>query len=87
MQVIAILDNYQHVIEKLDCFQLLAAHETIISRDTNVAWCNMPNVICTPHLGYIEKASYALYFGKAFESIVSYPNGPPVNIDNPQLLQ
>jgi D-3-phosphoglycerate dehydrogenase len=34
----------------------------------------LPNVIATPHLGYVEKDSYELYFGEAFDSIVSRLN-------------
>jgi D-3-phosphoglycerate dehydrogenase len=29
----------------------------------------LPNVTATPHLGYVEKDSYELYFGEAFDSI------------------
>lgn len=31
-----------------------------------------PQVICTPHLGYVEMNSYELYFGKAFENVLRY---------------
>ncbi|QNN41427.1 D-2-hydroxyacid dehydrogenase family protein [Pedobacter roseus] len=47
---------------------------------------NMPNVVCTPHLGYVEKNSYELYFSKAFENIINYINGKPTNIANPEIL-
>ncbi|HEX2834298.1 MAG TPA: D-2-hydroxyacid dehydrogenase family protein [Thermoanaerobaculia bacterium] len=29
----------------------------------------LPNVTATPHLGYVEKDSYELYFGEAFDSL------------------
>lgn len=32
----------------------------------------MPNVLCTPHIGYVEKNSYELYFRAAFENILNY---------------
>lgn len=32
----------------------------------------MDNVICTPHLGYVEESSYELYFGIAFQNLVDY---------------
>lgn len=47
---------------------------------------NMPNVVCTPHLGYVERNGYELYFGKAFENVLSYIKGNPANIANPGVL-
>jgi D-3-phosphoglycerate dehydrogenase len=46
----------------------------------------MPNVICTPHLGYVEKNGYELYFSKAFENINSFAEGKPENIMNLHIL-
>ncbi|MGO4289827.1 D-2-hydroxyacid dehydrogenase family protein [Chitinophaga sp. RAB17] len=54
--------------------------------DTAFEWLHMPNVVCTPHLGYVEKDSYELYFGKAFENVMSFINGHPINIANPSVL-
>ena len=33
---------------------------------------HMDNVLATPHLGYVERDSYELYFGQAFDAIVSF---------------
>jgi D-3-phosphoglycerate dehydrogenase len=33
---------------------------------------HFPNVICTPHLGYVEQDSYELYFGQAFDAVVNF---------------
>lgn len=33
---------------------------------------SLPNVLATPHLGYVEQSSYALYFRVAFENLVAY---------------
>ena len=46
----------------------------------------MENVVCTPHLGYVEKSGYELYFGKAFENVLRFIEGNPVNIANPEVL-
>ena len=46
----------------------------------------MDNVICTPHLGYVEENGYELYFGKAFENVINYIKGNPTNIANPEAL-
>jgi D-3-phosphoglycerate dehydrogenase len=31
----------------------------------------LPNAVCTPHLGYVERDSYELYFGQAFDNILA----------------
>ena len=54
--------------------------------DTNYELLQFPNVICVPHLGYVEKDSYELYFSKAFENVVNYIKGNPTNIANPEVL-
>ena len=38
------------------------------------------NALCTPHLGYVEKDSYELYFGQAFDQVVAFANGTPINV-------
>jgi len=47
----------------------------------------MENVICTPHLGYVEKSSYELYFSGAFKNIVAFATGAPTNVVNPETLE
>ncbi len=47
---------------------------------------NMDQVVCTPHLGYVERNSYERYFGKAFENVINFINGNPTNIANPEVL-
>jgi D-3-phosphoglycerate dehydrogenase len=46
----------------------------------------IPTVLATPHLGYVEKDSYELYFRAAFENVVNFANGKPTNILNPDAL-
>ncbi|WP_018916581.1 D-2-hydroxyacid dehydrogenase family protein [Vreelandella zhanjiangensis] len=38
----------------------------------------LPNCVATPHLGYVEKDSYELYFGDAFANLNAFNNGEPV---------
>ena len=38
------------------------------------------NVLATPHLGYVEKDSYELYFSVAFQNILDFAQGTPKNI-------
>ena len=35
----------------------------------------LDNAVCTPHLGYVEKDSYELYFGQAFDQVVAFGAG------------
>ncbi len=55
--------------------------------DSHYPLLQMPNVVCTPHLGYVEENSYELYFGKAFENVVHFIKGNPTHIANPEVLQ
>ncbi|MDG9883767.1 D-2-hydroxyacid dehydrogenase family protein [Pseudomonas sp. GD04058] len=45
-----------------------------------------PRVLATPHLGYVEKQGYELYFGDAFENVVAFFDGAPKNVANPAAL-
>ena len=47
----------------------------------------MPNVVCTPHLGYVEKSTYESYYGTAVDNIVAFIAGKPVNVHNPEALK
>jgi D-3-phosphoglycerate dehydrogenase len=46
----------------------------------------IPTVLATPHLGYVERDSYELYFRAAFENVVNFANGKPTNILNAEVL-
>ena len=37
----------------------------------------LANAICTPHLGYVEKDGYELYFGAAFENLAAFADKTP----------
>jgi D-3-phosphoglycerate dehydrogenase len=47
----------------------------------------IPTVLATPHLGYVERDSYELYFRTAFENVVHFAEGRPTGILNPSVLQ
>jgi D-3-phosphoglycerate dehydrogenase len=46
---------------------------------------SMPNVICTPHLGWAEWDNFELYYAEAFEQIVAYAEGKPLRLINPEV--
>ena len=47
----------------------------------------MPQVLATPHLGYVEKDSYELYFRHAFQNLVDFAAGECKTILNPDYRQ
>ncbi|AQX09358.1 D-2-hydroxyacid dehydrogenase family protein [Elizabethkingia ursingii] len=54
--------------------------------DKNFELLKYDNVVCTPHLGYVEQNGYELYFSKAFENVINFINGKPTNIANPEVI-
>ena len=40
----------------------------------------MPNVICTPHLGYVEERLYESIYNTAVDQIVAFAAGAPINL-------
>ncbi len=55
-------------------------------RDPHYALLKMPNVICTPHLGYVTYEDYELQFSDIFDQINAYAEGKPINVVNPEVL-
>src|SRR5450830_581201 len=47
----------------------------------------LPNVLATPHLGYVERDSYELYFRYALQNIVDFEQGQCTRLLNPEVLQ
>ena len=56
-------------------------------RDVNDPLLNMPNVVCTPHLGYVTRDEYELQFVDIFDQIIAYANGKPENVVNPDAIE
>ena len=54
--------------------------------DVNHHLLTMDNVICTPHIGYVERDSYEGQFSDIFDQILAYANGKPINVVNPAVL-
>jgi D-3-phosphoglycerate dehydrogenase len=47
----------------------------------------LPNAVCTPHLGYVERDGYENAFGSIFDQINAYAAGKPINVINPAALE
>jgi D-3-phosphoglycerate dehydrogenase / 2-oxoglutarate reductase len=43
-----------------------------------------PRVLATPHIGYVERDSYELYFGTAFDNLLSLDSASPTGVVNPE---
>ena len=43
---------------------------------------HLPNCLCTPHIGFVERENYEAYFGIAFDNINAYLAGSPQNCVN-----
>ena len=46
----------------------------------------MDNAVCTPHIGYVERAGYEGQFTSSFGQIVAYLEGKPINVVNAEAL-
>jgi D-3-phosphoglycerate dehydrogenase len=55
-------------------------------RDTSHPLLNMPNVVCTPHLGYVTREDHEIAFAEIFDQINAYVAGKPINVVNPEAL-
>jgi D-3-phosphoglycerate dehydrogenase len=40
----------------------------------------MDNVVCTPHLGYVEKDTYEALYTAAIEQVMAFAAGKPINV-------
>jgi len=47
----------------------------------------MDNVVCTPHLGYVERAALEGMFTTIFDQVLAYGAGTPINVVNPEVLR
>ena len=56
-------------------------------RDAAHPLLNMPNVVCTPHLGYVTRDEYEVQFVDIFDQILAHAAGHPINVVNPDVLK
>lgn len=55
-------------------------------RDTRHPLLGMPNVVCTPHIGYVTRDEYEIQFSDIFDQITAFCAGQPINVINPEVL-
>lgn len=46
----------------------------------------LPNALCTPHIGYVTEDEYETQFSDVFDQIVAYAAGKPIHVINPAVL-
>jgi D-3-phosphoglycerate dehydrogenase / 2-oxoglutarate reductase len=46
----------------------------------------LPNVLATPHIGYVTREDYEFQFAEIFNQIVAYASGTPINVVNPDVF-
>jgi D-3-phosphoglycerate dehydrogenase len=74
--LIAALDAGRPGLAAVDVYDeepVLGATDPLLRRD---------NVVCTPHLGYVEKGAYEVLFGMAIDQILAFAAGKPINVVN-----
>ena len=68
-------------------FAAIDVYEEEPLRDPGHPLLNMPNVVCTPHIGYVSREEYEVQFTDIFDQIVAYASGTPINVVNPDVLK
>jgi D-3-phosphoglycerate dehydrogenase len=46
----------------------------------------LPNVLATPHIGYVTREDYEFQFAEIFNQIAAYGAGTPINVVNPDVF-
>ncbi|MEO9825838.1 MAG: D-2-hydroxyacid dehydrogenase family protein [Paracoccaceae bacterium] len=53
--------------------------------DTKSILATHPNVLATPHIGYVTEDEFDLQFSDIFDQINAYANGAPIHMINPEV--
>lgn len=60
--------------------------ETEPLRDVTDPLISLPNVLATPHIGYVTQEEFDLQFADVFDQINAFAAGTPINAINPEAL-
>jgi D-3-phosphoglycerate dehydrogenase len=59
-------------------------YETEPLTDRDDPLVSLPNVVCTPHIGYVTRDEWELQFNDVFRQINAFADGHPMNVVNPE---
>jgi len=68
-------------------FAGIDVHENEPIFDITYPLLQLPNVLTTPHIGYVEEDTYERYFGFAIEQVRAWENGSALNLLNPEVWE
>jgi len=54
--------------------------------DTTNILATHPNVLATPHIGFVTEDEFELQFSDIFDQVNAYANGAPIHMINPEVL-
>lgn len=77
--LLACLDKGRPGMAALDVFDAEP-----ITRSDDPLLCH-PNVICTPHIGFVTEDEFELQFSDIFDQINAFKAGDPINMVNPEV--
>ncbi len=66
-------------------FAAVDVFDTEPLRDTSHPLLSLPNVVATPHIGYVTEDEFDLQFTDIFEQINAYAEGAPIHMINPEV--
>jgi D-3-phosphoglycerate dehydrogenase len=54
-------------------------------RDTEHVLLTHPNVLPTPHIGFVTEDEFDMQFSDIFDQITAYADGAPIHMINPDV--
>lgn len=72
-------------VPKARIFAAVDVFDTEPLRDTAHPLLNHPNVVATPHIGYVTEDEFDLQFADIFEQVTAYAEGAPLHMINPEV--
>lgn len=72
-------------IAKGRIFAAVDVFDTEPMRDKDHILATHPNVLATPHIGYVTEDEFDMQFNDIFDQINAYANGAPIHMINPSV--